>query len=374
MKHSAMWFAMVMAAGCVDMEEPELASDEAFIVDGSSRAPDSMGVALVSKSCTATMVSNDIALTTGPCGIAGGTVAVGTSTAKIRNVRVPRRSNGNDAAVVAVQLTKPLTLAAAGGASTSGFSRAIDPKPVKQGESIICMGYSKETATTFGLRSAVFDVIDGSTDTLYRLRSRQAGGVTPSISTSDLGGFCARDGGGIVAILSEETGLGDIGKAIAVHDLAGGMVDMEVAREASRNGVAVRLRDDKAQRFITARPNLDQVIATATASTDPGQRDQAFYLDKITNPFAQGTWNRLVDARSGRCLTSVNGVLAQRRCNTTNRDQMFFVQATQVNGFDRYIVYGTGGQADADGSPSVAMRTNTPALGSQQFEMWLTLF
>ncbi len=374
MKHSELsfLFAVVTVAGCVEVDDPELELDEASIVNGAARAPEAFGVALVSSSCSATMITNDIALTTSGCGVTGNLVVVGTSRSKVRNVRVPRRSTGDDAAIVAIQMQKPLALINGNGLTTSDFLRTVDTRPLKQGDSVSCRGFSGGR-----LRDGLFDVIDGSSDTLVKLRGRQAGGGNLwQVSKQDLGGFCARDGGGIAAILTGETGIGDIAQAIPVHDLAGGLNDMEVARDASQDGVAIRLRDDKAQRFLTAMPNTDRVMAQAAPSTDPGQRDQAFYLDKITNPFAQGTWHRLVDARSGRCLTVVNAsFLTQQTCNTSSRDQMFFIGSTQVNGFDRYIVFGTGGQADADGAPSVAMRS-TPSsgaiLGSQQFEMWLT--
>ena len=373
MKHSELsfLFAMVTVAGCVEVSDPELDLDEASIVNGAARPADAFGVARVS-SCSATMITNDIALTTLACGVPGNAVEVSpTSRSKVRNVRVPRRSNGDDAAIVAIQLQKPIPLITSGGLTTTGFRRSVDPTPLKQGDSVSCVGFSSNTLT-----AGLFDVIDGSTDKLYRLRGRQAGGGHLwQVSKQDLGGFCARDGGGIAAILTGETGIGDIAEAIAVHDLAGGLNDVEVARVASLGGVAIRLRDDKQQRFLTAVPNTASVRAEAQASPDRGQRDQAFYLDKISNPFAQGTWHRMVDARSGRCLTSNGSVLTQRSCDTTNRDQMFFIGYTQLNGFDRYSVFGTGGQADADGAPSVAMRTNapnTPPVRSQQFEMWLT--
>lgn len=372
MKHSevSFLFALVTAAGCVELDEPEVASVEEAIVDGVAQSPQAQAVALISSTCSATMISNDLALTTGACGAVGATAVIGASSSKVRNVRVPRRSTGNDAPVVAIQLHKPLGLSSRNGVTTTGFSRTVDKTPLKQGEAVVCFGYSNKS-----LKSGVFDVIDGSTDRLYKLRGRTnpVTGNPSLVSTQDLGGFCQRDGGGIAAILSSESGLGDIAQALPVHDLAGGLVDMQIAKEASAVSGAVRFRDDKQQRFLTAVPDATNVVA-AGASSDPGQRDQAFYLDRIANPPASGDWYRLVDARSGRCLTTVNAaVLTQRSC-TTNLDQMFFVQYKEVNGLGRYLIGTQGGLVDAAGTPSVTLvpSSNGTWLTSQQFEMWLT--
>ncbi len=371
MRHSdlSFLFAMFTAAGCVGLDEPDLELDsvEESIGNGSSQLATSFGVALVSSACSATMISNEIALTTEGCGVTGRTAVIAGTSSKVRNVRVPRRSTGNDAKIVAIQLQKPLGLASANGITTTGFSKPIDSRVLVQGDKVTCFGYSNNT-----LKSGQFDVIDGSTDKLYKLRGRidQPTGNLWKITAQDLGGYCERDGGGIAAILTVETGLGDIARAIPVHDLGAGLGDVVYAKDASLVGVAVRLRDDAGQRFLTAIPNTDRVLAGST-STDLDQRDQAFYLDKVSNPPASGVWNRLVDARSGRCLTVVGAALTQRSCVTANRDQMFVVQYKEVNGNGRYLVIGQGGLADADGTPSVTMHADD-ADGSQRFEMWLT--
>ena len=74
---------------------------EEAIVDGVAQSPQAQAVALISSTCSATMISNDLALTTGACGAVGATAVIGASSSKVRNVRVPRRSTGNDAPVVA---------------------------------------------------------------------------------------------------------------------------------------------------------------------------------------------------------------------------------------------------------------------------------
>jgi hypothetical protein len=379
MKHAnrfSILMAMFTTTACVELDDPdaELDASEQTIVNGTSQSPQSFGVALLTSTtgstCSATMITNEIALTTAGCGIAGSNAVIAGYSSKVRNVRVPRRASGNDAAVVAIQLHKPLPLPTRSGLSTTSFSRSVDKTPLKQGDQVTCFGYSGDT-----LRSGRFEVIDGSTSQLYKLRGRHntVTGNNWKVSVQDLGGYCERDGGAVVAILSVETGIGEIAEAIPVHDLAGGLVDMQIAAAASRGGAAIRLRDDEQQRFLTAMPDVDRVAAAA-ASTDAGQRDQAFYLDKVSNPAAAGDWFRLVDARSGRCLTTVpaSSSLVQRPC-TTAAEQMFFFGYKVVNGFDRYILLQPfGRRADADSAPSVAMRADD-GTGSQRWEMWLTL-
>ena len=352
-------------AGCameLDAEDAEL--DEMEIVNGGGDNPQTSAVGMLvfpSGTCSASMIANDLALTA----CQGGAQNLGeVDISGVRKgVRVYRDVGHVD--LFALQLRAPLPI----GGSTSGYARGIDRAPLTGGEIVLCHGYSGGR-----LRQGQFEVADVSGGYLHLRGRPNPNLVDYEVSREDRGGFCERDGS-IAAILVRET-MSGVALAVPAHDLDPALDNVRYVASVSRRRGAVKLRDDLAQRFITADMGGLTVGARAQLQATDDRR-QSFYLDKLGNPPGGGTeWYRLVGAWDGRCLVSTGTSLLRETCNGQRREQVFYLQVERPNGLDRYRLRAVGGSVDADPSggtaPGFIAVAPSSAASSQLWEMWLS--
>jgi hypothetical protein len=368
LKRSAL--ALLCLSACVvDGDDVAIDDETAAITDGVIRSARENGVGLFTtsgKTCSVTFVENDVALTSHACAAKKGRVDVSGVSADVRVFR----SIGGSGNVVAVQLRKRLPLAKAGGVSTSGYQRGIDPVPLKPGDRVTCLGFSGGQ-----MRTGIFMVADSSSDTQIFLRGASSANGPPYAATvEDVGGYCQRDGTNIAALILQETDGNGITLAEPLHKLGPNLQTLAFVSDVARTYGAVRLRDPAGATFLTTADTGDRVT-TEPLAADLADRRQAFYLETVATPpgHAGAGWVRAISVYDGRCLTAAKPDVKQDTCISGRLDQTFYLGYQQIGGFDRYRLIADTNSVQVNGAGNkVSLTPTLAAQANQQLEMWLT--
>jgi hypothetical protein len=356
---------LLSTAGCGGVEgvDDEIASSSSKIVNGWSRDPKSFPVGLSDGSCSVSMIGSDVGFTSRDCAARSKTVTLDVMSSSVRVQRdmvvgTAGSTRHIEGPIVAVQLRRSIS-------KHPGLQ--IDKTPLRSGEVVDCFGYNGGQLRSGSFR--VGDIVKGIYY-LHGLPSRS--GLPHEVSSQDVGGYCQRDGKfAIAGILVQETKQGVATLAPANHLMAG-REDMLYAASAARQGVAVRILDEARRQYLTARLHTPGLLTSGRYSDD---RQQAFYLDEVTNPPGGGfDWYRLVDVATGQCATVTGGTPAviQSPCDAKLKSQMFQAEYKYVNGKGIYRFHGSGGVIDRIGGSVPVSITKASQASTQWWNMWLT--